>query len=266
MEATNACEPSPPAIPRQSAPSAIASRASLARSSPRSRNTVCTPRSAAICASANFSTLPPPDQGLHSSTGLRGRRCSVPCRRSSSCRPGVRAIRAVTEAIAIRPTRARIRIAAASAWVAVPTTATPMITTPTAMAQMPMARRGLRSVTIHQPPPTTRASPIRPPTSHAGLLTTMTTAEHARNNTLDKETIAAHLRLADGVVRSGVTERPTPAAGVSISGLLPQANPRFGDQMDDSGRQRTEVPVRCGLGLGQAGNLQHDDWGGLAGE
>ena len=46
IEATRACEPSPPAIPRQSAPSATAPRASSARSRPWSSMTVSTPSEA----------------------------------------------------------------------------------------------------------------------------------------------------------------------------------------------------------------------------
>ncbi len=72
MEATNACEPSPPAIPRQSAPRAMASRASSARSSPWSSITVSTPSDVASSTNPNLSTLPPPDHGLQRSTGCRG--------------------------------------------------------------------------------------------------------------------------------------------------------------------------------------------------
>ena len=73
MEATSACEPSPPAIPRQSAPREIASCANCARSSPWSSITVSTPSEDANSTNSNFWTFPPPDHGLHSRTGCDGR-------------------------------------------------------------------------------------------------------------------------------------------------------------------------------------------------
>ena len=62
-----------PAMPRQSAPREIASRASSARSSPWSSITVSTPSEEANSTNPNFWTLPPPDHGLHRRTGCEGR-------------------------------------------------------------------------------------------------------------------------------------------------------------------------------------------------
>ena len=58
----------------------MASRASSARSSPWSSITVSTPREPASSTNPNFSTLPPPDHGLHNRTGYKGRltRCTRP--------------------------------------------------------------------------------------------------------------------------------------------------------------------------------------------
>ncbi len=81
--ATRACEPSPPAIPSTSAPRAIASRASSARSSPRSSITVSMP---CACASAtNWGlALPPPDQRLRIRTGRLAGPTGAPRAPSSS--------------------------------------------------------------------------------------------------------------------------------------------------------------------------------------
>ena len=70
--ATTACEPSPPATPRQSAPCSTASRANVSRSRPLSNIIVSTPSSAASSINPNRSTVPPPDRGLHNRTGRRG--------------------------------------------------------------------------------------------------------------------------------------------------------------------------------------------------
>ena len=67
--ATYPSDPSPPAMPIMSAPSAMASETSSVRSSPRSSTRTSIPLSLAIVAMSASAALPPPDFGLTKSTG-----------------------------------------------------------------------------------------------------------------------------------------------------------------------------------------------------
>ncbi len=67
--AATACDPSPPATPRASAPLSTASSARRWRSSPGPMTTYSIPRRWAFSAMANLAALPPPDLGFANSTG-----------------------------------------------------------------------------------------------------------------------------------------------------------------------------------------------------
>src|SRR5215207_3386349 len=65
-------DPSPPATPSASAPSATASWASASRLWPGAKMTASIPRSRARSATAARAALPPPDLGLTNNTGRCG--------------------------------------------------------------------------------------------------------------------------------------------------------------------------------------------------
>src|SRR4051794_5553628 len=250
IDATSACDPSPPAMPRQSAPLAIASYARSARSRPWSRKTVSTPRSSAIFARSNFSTLPPPDHGLHNSTGLLGLTLFTPCRRSSSWRSGTRAARAVTVDSATSPPSTRIQTNAASALVAANTTARQMTTAPATIPAIPTARRGLRSVTVHQPPPASIRRPTSAPTRKTSACASSRTSTTTTANAVARETIAADLRAGLGTL-GRVAEVFMAAPPRKTSHPLERLDPGRADR----GRELREVPlVLLRVALGEVGD------------
>ena len=72
-DATNACEPSPPAMPMTSAPRSIAAWASSSRSSPGWSTTGSMPRSPALVGQPELLGLPAPGLQVHDEDALTGR-------------------------------------------------------------------------------------------------------------------------------------------------------------------------------------------------
>ena len=163
MEATSACDPSPPAMPRQSAPRATASRASCSRSSPWSSSTVSTPRLRASSTRPNFPTLPSPDHGLQSSTGWRGGRVRAAATCSSARMSWRRASCAAPEVSASRTTRAHRCSRRSSGVLAAARMAPRARPSPPTATAAPIPRRIPRRVIIHQLPAAATAIPRMTP-------------------------------------------------------------------------------------------------------
>ena len=187
MEATNACEPSPPAIPRQSAPRAMASRASSARSSPWSSITVWTPSEVASSTNPNFSTLPPPDHGLQSRTGYEGRLAR--CTRLAAVvrRLAANAARAARTAVArsARQMSARTKDSQSSA--PAPNRAATRRAAPRIAPMIPYQRRGGRFEMAHHPPAMPSANPAAPSATYTPLRTRKPITATARSKTATSE-------------------------------------------------------------------------------
>ena len=222
IEATSAWEPSPPAIPRQSAPLAIASRASCSRSSPWSSITVSIPSPWASSTSPNRSTLPPPDHGLQISTGCLG--SDVRAARSTSDTSPRSASRAMPNVIDPSTTNSPIRSNGESAAepARMPTVTT--TTTPTTSPPNPTSRRAPRRVRIHHPLATATTSPSRATIRWPPLRNRDTATIAARSTPEPRDTMAAARRRADTPRRApfaiiGSTAHPCAATLLATASL-----------------------------------------------
>ena len=218
IDATSAWEPSPPAIPRQSAPRATASRAICARSRPGSKKTTSTPSSAASSGRPNLSTLPPPDFRLQISTGCVG--CTRLARiRSMSCRLRTSAPRAVEIATASKTSRIRSRQSAPSLLALAHQNDAITSKAPITSKAIPKARRGFCSVISHQPPVPATARPTKVPTSKMGCFNRKITASRTVKVMAISEITASTRFMVDGgpatarVTSEGVTSGTSSLVG-----------------------------------------------------